>query len=276
MSDTRYLSLAVDPIADDAPEGIIEGYASVFNVAYPNAMQGSKYPKEIILAGAFTDSLDGDGGRMPLFYEHDWKAGPIGYVEASQDSSGVRVRATVFMDDPRARSIWLAAKAGALREWSLGYRADESRAASADPLLEEVVRGTIYESSIVVKGANPGTFMTKVASAADVEDDASDDAKVEQIKNLLAQLIQSEAAELEAGEGGTSPIAALVSVLQELGWYESADEYDDASHSDDVSNSFASLLDDPEATMRALRDPAMRAIIRETIQDPSKDGAASK
>jgi HK97 family phage prohead protease len=170
-SDVRYLScrLAAAAPTDDVPQGILEGYASVFDVPYSTG----RTTREVIKAGAFAESLKKTGGVMPLFYEHRWGDGPIGVVTASEDETGLRVRAEVFMDDPRGRNVWRATLAGAFDEWSIGYLVDASKSvfASDSPNLEQVFAADVLESSVVVKGANPGTFMTRVAGvpAPDLE-----------------------------------------------------------------------------------------------------------
>lgn len=161
MRNVRYFPIELRAQAD-GPEGVLVGYASVFDAQYRIGYG----LKESITKGAFAKSLSDRDGVLPIFYEHDWD-NPIGYASAKEDQKGVHVEATLFVDfNERARSVYEAAKAGALREWSIGFYPTTIRKDEEDPSLEHVEEGELVEASVVVKGANPKTEMVEVRSAA--------------------------------------------------------------------------------------------------------------
>lgn len=194
---TRHIPIELRA-AEDGPEGILEGYASIYGNEY--AVGGGL--NEVIQRGAFDSSIEQGGGVVPLFWNHGWakpaNAAPIGvaYIR-SGDPKGLPVRAEVFMDDPTGAAVWRAAKAGALNEWSIGFKADEVKPRGN---VEEVHTGTVVEASVVVRGANPLTEMVGVREEAsenenedesttdesDQNEDGTDPAIVEQAYGLLA------------------------------------------------------------------------------------------
>lgn len=181
MSDPRlrYLPVQLRASKDESvPSGVLIGYASVYDVAY----RVGYGIEETIAPGAFADSIVERDGVFPLFYQHDWNE-PIGYALASEDKVGLKVEAHLFMDDnERARSVWRAADAGALREWSIGFipteilqRTDEDSGTD----VEEIVRGSLIEASVVVRGANPETVMVDVRSQSEDDAPGPDEAAIE-------------------------------------------------------------------------------------------------
>jgi len=146
--------------ASDDAKGVIAGYASVFDVHY----KIGRDVLETIKPGAFTDSLKHRGGVVPFFLGHDWTE-PLGVVRASEDSHGLKVRAEVFMDTEKGRSVWRSAKAGSLKEWSIGFRALTVRDSEKDGFrVEEILEADLLEASVVLVGANPATSTTSVRS----------------------------------------------------------------------------------------------------------------
>jgi oligoribonuclease NrnB/cAMP/cGMP phosphodiesterase (DHH superfamily) len=65
--------------------------------------------------------------------------------------------------------------------------------------------------------------------------EAQEDSLVDQIKSLLAQLVQGEAAELGSGSPATESLRALVGVICALDWWEEIDEAEDASGDEEMS-----------------------------------------
>lgn len=190
MRERRYFVMAFRAAALDdveAPEGVLRGYASVYDVQYRIGYN----LKEEIAPAAFRDSLAAADGIIPIFYMHDWD-NPIGYAKATEDAHGVHVEATLFIaDNERARSVWLAAKAGALREWSIGFypstvemRTDEESGQE----VERVTEGDLAEASVVVRGANPVTSMLEVRGETVVHRDEPEPESVELPAHLLDNL----------------------------------------------------------------------------------------
>lgn len=145
---------------DDAPEGVLVGTAAAYNVEYPIGFG----MREVISSGAFGDALKKRDGKIPIFFQHDW-TNPIGTASATETKDGLDVEARLFVNEnERARSVFLAAKEGALREWSIGFRPIVVRTDEESPDVEFVDEGELLEASVVVKGANPETEMTEVRS----------------------------------------------------------------------------------------------------------------
>ena len=78
--DRSYFGVEVK--ADDE-EGTFVGHASVFNK--------TDLQNEVVSPGAFKRTLKMKNGRFPLLWQHD-KTEPIGFVEASEDAQGLRVK----------------------------------------------------------------------------------------------------------------------------------------------------------------------------------------
>lgn len=160
----------VEPSDDgETPQGILEGYASVYDAEY----RVGYFTNEIIAPGAFGESLKRQGGVIPIFYEHDWND-PIGFANAEEDEKGLRVEALLFIEDSsRARTVYRAVAAGALREWSIGFLPETIELSTNDETemdVETVTRGDLVEASVVVRGANPETEMIDVRSAPDLDE----------------------------------------------------------------------------------------------------------
>lgn len=167
--------------APDEGEGVLIGYATT----YDNPYQVGAKTFESITRGAFDESLAEQDHVIPIFWEHTWteRKGtpqpPIGVARARSDEHGVHVHAQLFHEDlPAAKSVWLAAKAGGLREWSLGYAATEVRQDPELRNLEHVDKGEILEASVVVRGAaNTEMIAVRAATLEDVRLAASADAE---------------------------------------------------------------------------------------------------
>ncbi len=144
-------------------EGVLVGYATVWGVTYP--VGGGL--REQIARGAFAASLAAQGGVIPTFYEHDWSQ-PLGWAQASEDATGLRVEARLLIDEnEKARSVWRAAQAGALKEWSIGYRPETITLSDSEAGPVEIVEvAELIEASVVVRGANPATSMVNVRREA--------------------------------------------------------------------------------------------------------------
>lgn len=136
-----------------ADQGIVEGYITTFDDPYPIGPR----TRESIKRDTFDLSKP-----VPMFYEHDWKAGPIGVSRSIvADDKGLLAEFELFVDESeRARTVMRAMKAGAMNEFSVGFLADPSditRERSADGDIEVINNGELLEVSVVVRGANPNT-----------------------------------------------------------------------------------------------------------------------
>lgn len=143
-----------------AGDSTLSGTASAYGVEYP--VGGGRF--EVIEYPAFRGSLASQGGVVPIFWNHGmaagspWTAAPIGVARASELPDGLHTTFSLFTDDSsEARTIARAARAGALRELSVGYAAldvAQDRTATGAPL-ERVRCGALIEISVVARGASP-------------------------------------------------------------------------------------------------------------------------
>lgn len=158
----------------DVGEGVVECYASVFDVEF---MEGSSFfqRKVRIEKGAFEESLQSHDS-FPVMWEHDWDAGPIGHsLDDKEDDHGLWGRIQLYTDSDRGRNIWRSMEAGAIFDWSIGFypqiEETQKRKKNDDDNDSEQETIVIYkkvdlaERSVVVRGANPDTETISVQSA---------------------------------------------------------------------------------------------------------------
>lgn len=170
----RFLDLQVRA-APDKGEGVVEAYASVFDVDY----RVGYGLKETIKPGAFAESIK--DRSIPIYHEHSWRNGdePIGVTRAvAEDETGLRVEAELFVDtSPKARNVYRAMEARALNEWSIGFVPTEETTVTRENGDEviEVTKGDLLEASTVLRGANPET--DTVGVRAEFDEDAEPEPK---------------------------------------------------------------------------------------------------
>jgi uncharacterized protein len=114
------IALPERPRADIAPDGTVEGYASLFG-AVDSA-------RDMVMPGAFADTLKARGlRRIPMLFQHD-PAEPIGiWLELREDYRGLYARGRLIPDVQRAREVLALVKAGALDGLSIGFRTSSAR-----------------------------------------------------------------------------------------------------------------------------------------------------
>lgn len=154
--------LAADDSADES--SAIAALVSAYNVKY----RIGYWAHHTIEAGAFDDSL-AEQEAIPLYRQHDWQAGgaPIGHATAkdvTEPKAGLRIDGELYTDDAEVSRLHRAAKAGALREWSIGYQVLETRADLDDEDHIYVIKAALLEASLVLRGANPETETLEVAA----------------------------------------------------------------------------------------------------------------
>lgn len=194
--------------ASSTEEGVVTGVVTTWDDPYKIGRERS----EIITRSTFDLSKP-----VPLFYEHDWSAGPIGVSRAlKKGEQGLEAEFELFLtDSERARAVWRAMKAGALREFSIGFMVEAKDIAEARSegghVTETIKSGDLLEVSSVVRGANPktDTLSTRAVPPAPVAAPAVDPATgmplpgEEEEKATRAQVI--------------AKIAELVDMANELG-----------------------------------------------------------
>lgn len=134
--------------AEDLGEGVLVAYATTWDDPY----KIGRNSKEQIKRGAFDTQR-----AVPYLWEHSHGDVPIGVTRSiTEDDKGLRIEVEMFLDDPRARSVWRSIKAGAVLTNSIGFIPEEIVVTrSGDEDLETIVRGELLEVSAVLKPANP-------------------------------------------------------------------------------------------------------------------------
>lgn len=274
----RHAPIELRASTEEGSEGRLRGYASVYDVSYRIGWG----LREEIAPGAFADSLAARDGVIPIFYQHDWND-PIGVARATEDSKGVHVEAQLFVDDnERARSVWLAAKAGALREWSIGFYPSTIEVRSADDdsgtEIERIIDGDLAEASVVVRGANPATEMLEVraralaaeaafyrAAGGDPDDDPAAIAQaIDAANDALAEALA--AGEYETAAALSTAIDMAVDRLLVLFGVSDPDEGDEDDASGDMAES-AGPPPVPGYLLDALHSEHARSILRERFAE---------
>ncbi len=138
-------------------EGVIEGYASVFE-----RLDGGH---DIVLPGAFARTLaERPPSSIKLLWQHDPKQ-PVGIVEElREDARGLHVRARLLPELKRGREALALIEAGALDGLSIGYRTVKARhdASSGARLIEEI---DLWEISLVTFPMQPAARIRALKAA---------------------------------------------------------------------------------------------------------------
>jgi HK97 family phage prohead protease len=169
---TRDFSLELRNVGGD---GIIEGYASVFDVV-------DSY-KDAIAPGAFKRTLaawKASGRKLPVLWQHD-AYNPIGVtLDASEDAHGLAVTAQLVTEVAQARDAHALAKAGALGGMSIGFSIPNKAADGMPAVTWDEERGVqiirevrLWEYSLVTFPANEAATIDTVKAAADALESAT-------------------------------------------------------------------------------------------------------
>lgn len=103
-----------------APDGTIEGYASLFGEIDQS--------RDMVLPGAFAQTLKTRGlRRIPMLFQHD-PAEPVGiWLELREDHRGLFARGRLIPDVLRARELLALLKAGTADGLSIGFKTVRAR-----------------------------------------------------------------------------------------------------------------------------------------------------
>lgn len=112
MLERKRLDFGLDIKSIDGA-GRFTGYASVFDVVDSQ--------RDVILRGAFSETLSGRIGEIKLLWQHS-SAEPIGVFDViAEDEKGLYVEGRLLLDVQRAREAYALLKAGAIQGLSIGY-----------------------------------------------------------------------------------------------------------------------------------------------------------
>src|SRR3954451_24853555 len=154
-----------------APDGAVEGYASLFGEV--------DQARDMVMPGAFAQTLKQRGLRkIPMLFQHD-PAEPVGiWLDIAEDWRGLRARGRLIPDVARAKELLALIRAGAVDGLSIGYRTVRGQ---IDPKsrVRKLYQVDLWEISIVtfplLNGARVSTVkqappkMSRLRQAAEVE-----------------------------------------------------------------------------------------------------------
>src|SRR4051794_8972341 len=141
-----------------APDGAVEGYASLFGEI--------DQARDMVMPGAFAQTLKHRGLRkIPMLFQHD-PSEPVGvWLELVEDFRGLRARGRLIPDVARARELLALMKAGAIDGLSIGYRTVRGQ---IDPKtrVRRLYQVDLWEISIVTFPLLNGARVSAVKRAA--------------------------------------------------------------------------------------------------------------
>lgn len=236
--EVRVLATAPTISAPADGEFNLRGYATVYDVPYPIAggPEAGGW-METVARGATAKSIK-DGADVRLLYDHGGIAlarTASGTMRLVSDDMGMMVDADLDPESPYAQSVRSAVLRGDVDQMSFAFRVTRQEW-NDDYTERRITEVQLFDASLVTYPASEATVAQMNAAHPDTEArdldpeaEAAEDSIVDQIRQLLAQLIAGEAAELEAGSPAAQSIRALVGVLCALDWWEEVDEAEDAS-----------------------------------------------
>ena len=136
-------------------DGIIEGYASVFNTLDENG--------DVVANNAFSEAVKQfQQGKAPkLLWQHDINQ-PIGIIEhLEEDDYGLLVKAKLMLDIPKAKEAYFMLKNRIIDGFSIGYRIRDHHMENGHNYLTDI---DLLEISIVTFPACPEAKVNNVKS----------------------------------------------------------------------------------------------------------------
>lgn len=191
---------------DGLEEGQFEAYASVFD-------NKDSYG-DVVRNGAFTETLadwEASGNVLPLLFGHrmddpDFNIG--GVLEAAEDDHGLKVRAQLDLENPKAAQVYRLLKGKRISQMSFAYDVVEGAWAESEELGEfyELRKLRLYEVSVVPVGANQETEVLGVKAAADALVAGMKAGRVLSAKN--EESLREALAEIRAAAGAIDNVLA--------------------------------------------------------------------
>jgi HK97 family phage prohead protease len=152
------LTEPIRPGASIAPDGTVEGYASLFGEI--------DQARDMVMPGAFERSLKLRGvRRIPMLFQHD-PAEPVGvWLELREDHHGLYARGRLIPEVARGRELLALLRAGTADGLSIGFRTVKGR---LDPKTRvrklDVI--DLWEISIVTFPLLPGARLALASKAS--------------------------------------------------------------------------------------------------------------
>lgn len=163
-------------------DGIISGYASVFNVtdAY----------NDVVQKGAFTDAVAmfNDGKKPKLLWQHDVHY-PIGIIEEMrEDDYGLFIKARLLLELPQVKDIYCLLKNNAINGFSIGYRIKEKFNQNGKQILSKI---NLLEISIVTFPACESAVVSNVKNIGENKMNTEIQNEINKLNTNINDYIQS-------------------------------------------------------------------------------------
>jgi HK97 family phage prohead protease len=182
MYEKRVMQVALE-MKSVSEEGRFAGYASVFHVADSQ--------KDVVLPGAFVNTIRGRVGEIRLLWQHD-PAQPVGEItRLFEDSRGLYLEGQLFTGVAKAREALVLMKQGVVSGLSIGY-SPVRYSRNAQTGLRELREVMLWEVSLVTFPANEQSRISVVKSAAAASpEDAAEEAALRGLDGALRRLEHS-------------------------------------------------------------------------------------
>lgn len=231
-------------------EGIIEGYAAVWNTI---DSYNSRFQK-----GCFKKTLENRKDKIRVLWNHDDEQ-PIGkLIDIKEDDHGLFIRAQLITEIEKAKDVFNLIKNGAIDCFSFGFRTIKDKYEDGVQVITEVMLG---EVSPVVFEANPASKITNFRAIDFLEtDDAKELARrgyrlIESLEFTLDD-IKYEVSNDEMVSKTSQAIddfkTAYVQWIQEIVDLRSGGVRMQPGFKNELSGAFRSYLDDQKITIEQL------------------------
>jgi HK97 family phage prohead protease len=250
--EVRTLAKAPEITTPSSDSFNLRGYATVYDVAYPVAGGPDAGGwMETIERGATAKSIK-DGADTRLLFDHDGiplARTASGTMRLLSDDLGMMVDANLDPASPYAQSVRSAVMRGDADQMSFAFRVTRQEW-NEDYTERRIKEVQLFDASVVTYPASEATVVQMNSTTPkEIEEreldpaaEAQEDSLVDQIKSLLAQLVQGEAAELGSGSPAIRSLQALVNAIYALDCWEEIDEAEDASGDEEMSE-MASVME---------------------------------
>lgn len=180
-------------------EGVFEGYAAFFN-------NKDSYD-DVILPGAFTETIKNDFPNIKLFWNHDWSEVPIGNIVQLEEQMalGLYVKCQLNKTE-QALDVAEGIKTKAITKMSIGFKCQEWEWKEENGnYVRYIKKVQLYEVSPVNFPANGMAAITSYKNAAKEElramiKEMLEEFKKEEKGNIPEQLIRKTMLEILAEE----------------------------------------------------------------------------
>lgn len=178
-----------------ADSGEFEGYASAFN--------GVDSVGDMVLPGAYADTLKNRQRPVRMYFNHQSKSLPVGkWLAVEEDGKGLRVKGQLTPGLSLAEDVKAAMRHDTINGLSIGYRIPPG-GSERDGAIRKLKRIDLVEISVVTDPADPGARV----------DPGSIKSAIEEIKSI------EEFEDFLRDAGGFSRSAAKALVSQVKGFF---------------------------------------------------------